>query len=491
MKAKLLELGKDSLIYGVGSVLTRSIGLISLPLFTAYLTPEEFGILALLAILTMAAQPIFSLGLSAAMGPSYFSGDNREKKSEAVWTAFSISLVSSTLLIAIAWIFPDQLALLIRVSSEHSLVVALALTGCALNVMATAFSQRVQFERQARRYVCISVTSALSAIAVSALTVVYLDWGILGMVTGQIVSAALNFLFFGFYSLNETMFNVSQKMARELLRTGLPLVPSFAFLFVLMNNNKYFLEALSGVDAVGLYSVGFSLGSVISIITAGFTKAWYPFFISYIDRQNEVKSLFGRVYTYYVILGGYLCLLVFLFAEPVVYILANESFHEAYLVVGTVALAYFFQAMFNLFLPGTYFSDQIRYVPLIQAVTVILAIPINYIFIENLGLLGAGIGLVAGNLILAINIFIWNKVNFSKYVEVDYEWRRVGCVTVVYIITAVVFLMIPSSSLLVQLLIAFSGALFAALFLSKILTQSEIRQTFSVFRNDNREKNIG
>lgn len=75
MKQQILNLGKDSLIYGVGSVVTRFIGLLTLPIFTAYLTPEEYGVLAMLGLLTMVAQPVFSLGLAAAMGPSYFRSD--------------------------------------------------------------------------------------------------------------------------------------------------------------------------------------------------------------------------------------------------------------------------------------------------------------------------------------------------------------------------------------------------------------------------------
>lgn len=433
MKAKLLELGKDSLIYGVGSVISRSIGLISLPLFTAYLTPEEFGILALLAILTMAAQPIFSLGLSAAMGPSYFSGDNRKKKSETVWTAFSISLVSSTVLIAIAWIFPYQLALLIRVPSEHSLVVALALTGCALNVMATAFSQRVQFEKQAKRYVCISVTSAFSAIAVSALTVVYLDWGILGMVAGQILSAALNFLLFGLYSINQTIFNVSRKMARELLRTGLPLVPSFAFLFLLMNSNKYFLEMFEGLDAVGLYSVGFSIGAAISVVTSGVAQAWYPFFISYINKQNEVGDLFGWVLTYYVYGVGYLCVLFFLFAEPVVTLLVSQEFHNSYTIVGIIATAYFVQTFFNLLLPGIYFNKDVKVISFLQGGALLCSIPAYIFLINYFGMIGAALSLVLGNAFMVFFTLFWNKFNKSRYVKINYQNGKVYSSFIVYI----------------------------------------------------------
>ena len=79
MNSALLNLSKNSVIYGVGSVITRFVGLIMLPLFTSYLSPTEFGILAMLALLTMVVHPVFSLGLTVAMGASYFENNKRQK----------------------------------------------------------------------------------------------------------------------------------------------------------------------------------------------------------------------------------------------------------------------------------------------------------------------------------------------------------------------------------------------------------------------------
>lgn len=193
MKQQILTLGKDSMIYGVGSVITRFIGLLMLPLFTAYLTPEEYGVLAMLAILTMVAQPVFSLGLSAAMGPSYFEGNNADTKAKAVWTVFVINLVSASLLLLVAWMFPGTLGQLVRLPEEYAFLVGLNLTGCALTVLVTPFILRVQFEKQAHLYVLVTVATALTAILVSVITVVFLEWGVKGMVVGQLVGNSITF----------------------------------------------------------------------------------------------------------------------------------------------------------------------------------------------------------------------------------------------------------------------------------------------------------
>ena len=118
--------------------------------------------------------------------------------------------------------------------------------------------------------------------------------------------------------LKSTIPTLCMRTVKELLRLGLPLVPSFAFLFILMHSNKYILEWHSGLEAVGIYSIGFNFGMAISIITGGIATAWYPFFMSYLNKLDEARLVFGRILTYYFLAIGLLCAAFFIFAKPIV-----------------------------------------------------------------------------------------------------------------------------------------------------------------------------
>jgi O-antigen/teichoic acid export membrane protein len=473
MKQQILNLGKDSLIYGVGSVVTRFIGLITLPLFTAYLTPEEFGVLAMLALLTMVAQPVFSLGLSAAMGPSYFGSDSPLNKSKAVWTVFTINIVSATALVAIAWLIPEKLSRLVRLSADYSPLLSLSLTGCALTILVTSFTQRVQFEKQAMLYVAAILVTALTAILLSAITVVFLGWGIKGMVIGQLAGNTATFFAFLFLGLKATKPAVSFVMAKEMLRLGLPLAPGFMFLFILMHANKYILEWQTGLDAVGIYSVGFNLGMAISIVTGGIATAWYPFFMSYMKRQSEVMVIFGRIFTYYFFSVGLLTIFFFLAAKPTVYLLTQERFHDAYLVVGYVALSNFLQTLFCLFLPGLYFKSEVKYVSLVQGLAALISLPINYFLIFNMGLIGAGIGLVAGNLLMVILMYGWNCLNSTRYPTIKYEWGRLFSFIVLAIVIIIFYEQLPVTSIGGEILKSMLLFLIASCFILFLLNKKE------------------
>lgn len=475
MKQQILSLGKDSVIYGIGSVVTRFIGLITLPLFTAYLTPEEYGVLAMLGLLTMVAQPVFSLGLTAAMGPSYFRSDCPVNKSKAVWTVFALNTVSATVLITIAWLFPEQLGRLVRLPAEYSPLVSLTLTGCALTVIVTSFTQRVQFERQAKLYVAATLATALAAIMISIVTVVYFGWGVEGMVIGQLAGNAATFVAFYLIGIKQTKPSISLMMTKELLRQGFPLIPSFGFLFILMHGNKYILEQQAGLDAVGIYSVGFNLGMAISIVTGGIATAWYPFFMTYEARQAEARVLFGRIFTCYTFGVGFLTLLFFIFAKPLVMILTDGNFNGAYVVVGLVASANYFMGMYSLFLPGMYYKKEIGVQSVIQGCTVLISAPLTYLLIVEFGTLGAGLSVALGHLMVAGLTHYWNIYKSESYVSIEYEWKRVAVFLLIFSCTAVFFLIFDIESLRANIIYSCAGLLGVAFILIQLLSDHEIK----------------
>ena len=58
---------KHSTIYGLGNISSKLVGFILLPLYTEYLTVDEYGILALLEITSQILVSIFSFNISTAM----------------------------------------------------------------------------------------------------------------------------------------------------------------------------------------------------------------------------------------------------------------------------------------------------------------------------------------------------------------------------------------------------------------------------------------
>jgi O-antigen/teichoic acid export membrane protein len=463
MKSKILTLTKNSFFYAIGSIFVSLASFVTLPIFTRYLTPGEFGVVGMLALLTVVIQSIFTLGLSAAMGPSYFKKKTLRNKSEVVWSVFFITLISSSSLIVLAWFFPNLPSKLFRIPAEYTDLVTMSITGNSLAVLATAFTLRVYFESRVLFHLMITFVSVVIGALVSVYAVVFLSWGVRGIIYGQITVNLI--LFISFFSLGvlQTKFRMNIKMMKDLFFLGIPLMPSFAFLFLIMNGSRIMLELHHGLELVGIYSVGFSFGSIISVVTSGITSAWYPFFMSYLNKKKNITIIFGKIMTLYFYLVGLIAFGFFIFAKPMIEIMTYKSYHEAYPVVGLIALAYFMQVIYSFLLPPLYFNKEIKFVSLIQGLTVIISLFLGYFLVKNYEILGAAFTVLLGNTLMVLIIFIWNYLKYKNYPKVKYELKKIFKISILFLILILIHSKINVNVFLEQLLISFSFMLFASL----------------------------
>jgi O-antigen/teichoic acid export membrane protein len=248
---------------------------------------------------------------------------------------------------------------------------------------------------------------------------------VLGLMEAGVIWQAISLVLYALPTLPRLPLRVSWRMGRQLLRIGLPLVPSFAFLFVLQHGNKYLLQWMRDLEVVGIYSIGFNFGLVLNLLVLAFQTSWYPYFMSYQDRQDEARAVFGRIFTYYVFGVGSVTLLFFLAARPVVMLFAQPAFHDAYKAVGLSAASQFLIGIFGLLLPGIYFAREVRYLGLLQGAAALVSIGLDVALIHLFGMVGAAHALALSALLLAALQHVqhgWNRRR--RYLDVQYEWSR-------------------------------------------------------------------
>jgi O-antigen/teichoic acid export membrane protein len=293
MREHIGRLGRNTAIYGTGQVLLRMVSLLLLPLYTSYLTPADYGISAILGVMTYFLTPIFALGISGALGLVYFGHDDRVERGTTIWSAFATVAISAAVLAVGGWLASDGLAELLFVagSSEYDLsyLVSVALATAALSITAQPLLARFQFEERAKGFVAITLGSSALSIGLSVLLIVGLRRGVAGFIEAAFIAQLLTLLVASTATLREVRFRVRRGVARELLGLGVPLIPGFLAIFVMLQANKLLLQAEAGLDELGLYTVGFNIGLLMTLLVTGFTTAWFPFFSSFMQRQDEAR----------------------------------------------------------------------------------------------------------------------------------------------------------------------------------------------------------
>jgi len=471
LKAQFKRLGKGTLIYGLGGILNRFIGLLMLPLFTAYLTPTDYGISSILGLVSFVLNSVFTLGFGVSIGVCYYEGDNSERKRTAIWTASFFLLLSVLVMLALGVGLKKPISMLAFQSDEYAKFITPTVIGAAFGIVTVPFILRLQFEERAKLFVILTAVSTIISISINILLVVFLKWGVRGVVIGGMVGQIISFLFYFMAAARGLPVKIDLLVARELFRLGLPMVPSFTFVFVIQQGNKYILQLVRGLEESGLYTVGFNLGLALNYVVSAFQTAWYPFFMSFFEKREEARTLFGRIATYYFLGFGAVNLMFYLAARPVVLILTKPAFHEAYRVVGLSASSSFFFGVFSLILPGMYFAKEVKFVALIQGLSAVISVIANVLLIPPLGFVGAALGLAIGSFAMVLFTFLFSWLR--GYLDVAYEWRRLLGFSVVFLTLSAASFLDFSDALPVVVFQSVFLTLLLALALFSLLTREE------------------
>ena len=424
---RLRSVGVGALVYGFGQAAGRLLLFLTLPIFTAYLAPDEFGLVALLAVLGFFARAAFGLGIGVSLGLVYFESGDPGRRAAAIWTAVAALSASGgfALLLSAAFAGPLAAAALGDPTLGGLVVAQAALV--AAQLAAEPLLLRLQYERRPFAYVAATFGGALVGVGAAFLFVAVLGRGVSGWIEGFLLGALSTLALAAVRALRDPGLRHGRfdpALVRPLLRHGLPMVPSFGFLFLLQNSGAWFLKELNGLGSAGLYHVGWSIGMAMGVATAAFSAAWHPFFNAFAPRPQDGAAAFAKALGLYVFLFGGLCLAFFALARPVVALAAAPAYGEAFRVVGPVALAQFLIGLWSVLLPGMYFAREVHWVPLAQGLAAAAAVGLSLALARLWGMDGVALAMAAGAGVMVAAQLAVNRAR--GYAASRLDWRRPG-----------------------------------------------------------------
>jgi len=336
LKNLIKQLLGESAIYGISSMLSRFIGIFLVPLYTRVLAPAEYGTLNLVNstfyfVLVLA---VFALDNSSARW--YYDTDDINDRKTTIASWFWFQLVSSLILCIVIILLSSPISLLILKVNEPILFIIPA-CGLLSGILPGIVTNWLRFQRKAVFTVLFTIFNILVNVSLNIFFVLVLKWGVLGILTALLISNSLATLYvIGLMRewIKPSFF--SMQRIKEMLKFGLPLLPTALAFWILNSSSSFVIEYFHGKDDVGLYSIGAMVASAVAMITGAFQMAWGPFAFSIINKP-EAKSTYSMVLSGYSLLMCSLALLVALFSKEGLMIFTAPEYHSAFIVSGILA----------------------------------------------------------------------------------------------------------------------------------------------------------
>ncbi len=469
--------GGQVIIYGFGDAINKILMILTVPLFSRYLTPAEYGVAGVLAVTTALLLGLGDLGLTNGIFRFFY--DEKEPRRSHLIVTTQIATVAITSAIALlSLIFSHQLSSLFFKSPDYNYVVVLSFFTIPFQMAVQPPLIRLKIEEKVRRYTVLALLRVIASVALSAFLIIGLGRGLNGFFEGPLIAAIIFAIYILLSSLKDQKIFFSRELFRKMFFFGSPYIFSAISIWVINWADRFVLTRLSNLTEVGLYTLGYTVGMAVMLPIGAFQSAWNPFFMS-ISKKPDAKEIYCLVFTYFFLIISFFVLFVAVFARDFFYFFTPASYHDAFNVVPVVSLAYILNGAFAIITIGSFLAKK----PILDMITELIGVVINlvllFVLIPYFGRMGAAWATLGAYLALpVIMLFLLRKVYPIKY-----DFQRVIRIALVGfgLYFACKFIWQPSIlNLLWRMLIILSYPLF--LFVLGFFKEGELKR-FQIIKN--------
>ena len=407
----LKRFGRDVLIYGGVDFLFKLLQFALIPIYTAYLSVGEFGILALLQVSALLIGAFANLGVNYAVQRYYFDdtvpADRRPALVSTGLFQLAATVTASLFLIAlIGAAFRDSLA------ADYGIrwpLAAVALAVILPDQLAqyTLDTARLQFAPA--RFCVIALIKNVLGLLIGAWLLVEAHLGLMGLLVGNLIGAWLA-LPVGLFLIRHLLtWEFRRQHAGELLRFGSPFVLTAAAFWLFSSLDRWMLARLANTVEVGLFSIAFKFASVMTLLSGAFQQAWGPTALRMAQEDPGHRDAFARILSLWLFLLGIIALALALFAAEVLMVLTPTSYWPAAPVLALGAAALVFSGTTQITVIGLTLEKRTRRIAAAAWLTAAVNIILNLLLIPRLGASGAAIATVVSSAFLTILYLVWSQ----------------------------------------------------------------------------------
>lgn len=295
----LHNLVKDSAIYGGADFATKVLAFFTFPIIAAALSPVAFGAMDLIMTSTALLGLVMNCGLNNALQRFYWDKDTAASERPTVMSsglAMQMSFGLSAIVLggALVPILIPQVEQAGLPMTWIALVSALVLMVLSQWLQYLLDVTRLHFAPW--RFISISLITRVLGIALGLIAVVWLGWGVDGLLGIQALSALATLPMALWLVRKDLTLRLSLTWAQELTRYGYPFIFAGLAYWLFGSMDRWMLAAMTSVEEVGIYSVAFRFASVILFVSAAFGRAWSPYAIKIrTDYPNTYREVYARV----------------------------------------------------------------------------------------------------------------------------------------------------------------------------------------------------
>lgn len=397
----------NSVIFAIGNLGSKLISFILVPLYTYYLTAEEYGVADLVTITSNLLLPIISVNIFESV--LRFTLDKKNSKESVFTNSMIISLAG----ILLPLFFIPMLKFIEIDIKLVIFIYAILIT----QINRTILSQFTRAIGKVKLFAIDGILMTLFLGFSNIILLIKLGFGIDGYLISIVLANIFSILFLVstlkvwiYIDFNLVNFNFLNKM----LIYSIPMIPNSIMWWLINASNRYFILFFLGASSNGIYAVANKIPSLLSILSSIFNQSWQISAIEEYDNSDKSR-FYSNVFNYYstfLLLGT---TIIVAFCKLFMKYLVADEYYIGWKVIPFLLLGVVFSS-FSGFLGTTYLAAMetkgVFKTSIYGGITSLIS---NLIFIPLFGMTGAALSGMFSFLLM----FLVRYFDTKKFMEIE------------------------------------------------------------------------
>ena len=398
----------------MASIISFGIMIITLPIYTRLLNPEEFGITIVFVLFGKFVCGFFHFSLHDSTYRYYFDYKNQFEKFKILNTTNLLFLFFSFLICYLLIFFTTDLFYeKIFDGQLNKQLISLSLISGFLDYIFLYFMTLLTAELKAKQHsylsiLFISLNSAFSIFFMSYYDLTYMG-RVYGIILSQFIVAAI-LIKICFHTIS---FQFSVKMLKMSFKYALPYYP--IMLLGLSQNylDKTILSSSKGNESLAQYTIGINFSVILKSIMDAVSKSWNAYMIStaLINTKESKKDIVEKFY-YMAVFFMTLGVGIAYFSEEAIKILTTKEYHVAIWITPIYIYFYLFAIVGYLTNMQLSIAEKMKFLIPGTIVSGIINITLNLLLIPIYGMIGAAIAAAFTSMVSQLFLFYYGMKVF-------------------------------------------------------------------------------
>ncbi len=381
---------KQSSIYSISWLASSLAGVLLLPVYTAYMSPDDYGIVQILEYTSRVLLIAIVSGQIPAIYRYYNEYESDADRRAVVATGFVYVAGFATVALLLLYPFYQSIGDALLGAGKDPIYVQLSFAILFFDVLILVPTAYFTVSQKPLVYVGYSLGRLSLGIAANLVLIVGMKMGALGMLWGNLISSLTFAVLMSAHMLIKNGLPGRLDLLKPMLKFGLPMVPALMASALIQNADRYFLRTFQGLDAVGIYSLGYKFPFFLcSLITSSFSLVWSSHMLYSIAKDEDAKWQFSRIATYFFTAFTFLMFCLALTASTVIRIMADEAYWAAMDVIPVVSIGMCFYAFHSFVIVGAYIQKRTVLIPIGYVTALAVNLGLNYLLVPIYGFMGA------------------------------------------------------------------------------------------------------